>query len=203
MKFDKPTGNDFPLQPAGTHLAVLFQLIDLGTQQVTYEGRTKDVRQVKLVFELHGDDAKLPDGRPMAISKTFSRSPHEKSGLRLFMEKWRGKKFTEEEINEFDFRTMLGKPCLLNVVHKEGKDSTMAQIEGASRLMTGMPAPTPIYDLLFVSLDEGEYDAAAFNKLGQKMKEKIWPTKEYKHLQGEPVHDAAPDYEADLVDLNA
>jgi hypothetical protein len=187
MKFDKSTGGDFPLQPAGTHLAVLFQLVDLGTQQVTYEGKTKAVRQVKLVFELHGEEAKLSDGRPMAISKTFSRSGHEKSGLRLFMEKWRGKKFTDEEIAEFDFRTMLGKPCLLNVVHKDMTNGTMAQIEGASRLMQGMAAPTPINDLLFVSLDEGEYDADAFNKLSAKVKEKIWPTKEYKALQGEPA----------------
>jgi hypothetical protein len=189
MKFDKSAGGDFPLQPAGTHLAVLFQLIDMGTQQVTYEGRTKDVRQVKLVFELHGDEAKLSDGRPMAISKTFSRSGHEKSGLRLFMEKWRGKKFTDDELSAFDFRTMLGKPCLLNVVHKEMKDGTMAQIEGASRLMQGMTPPAPINDLLYVSLDAEDYEATAFNKLSQKMKEKIWPTKEYKALQGEPVEE--------------
>jgi hypothetical protein len=187
MKFDKSAGGEFPLQPAGTHLAVLIQLIDLGTQKVTYEGVTSEKRQVKLVFELHGDEAKLPDGRPMAISKTFGRSGHEKSGLRLFMEKWRGKKFTDEELAGFDFRTMLGKACLMNVVHKEMKDGTMAQIEGASRLMQGMAAPTPINDTLYISLDADEYDAVAFNRLSTKMKEKIWATKEYKALQGEPV----------------
>lgn len=184
MKFNKSSGGEFPLQPSGTHLAVLYQIIHLGTQEIKYQNQTKPVDQVRLVFELHGEECQLPDGKPMAISKTFSKSGHEKSGLRLFMEKWRGKKFSDEELEAFDFRTMLGKACLMTIVHKESENGTFANIDGATRLMAGMTAPTPKNELLFVSLEDGEYDPKAFNKLSEKVKEKIWKSPQYMAIQG-------------------
>lgn len=190
MKFIQSSGHDFPLQPDGPQIGVLFQIIDMGTQEITWEGATKQKRQMRLVFELHGEGCQLEDGRPMAISKTFTNSGHEKSALRLFMEQWRGRKFTDEEIVEFDFRNMLHKPCILTIQHKEGRDSTMALIGGVSRLMNGMAAPTPVNPTLYVSLEAGEYNAEDFNKLPAKLKEKIWQSPEYKALMA--PHDSAP-----------
>lgn len=186
MKFNQSAGSEFPLQPSGTHPAVLFQIIDLGTQAVEFKGETKNRRQVKLVFELHGDECNLPDGRPMAISRVFTNSGHEKAGLRLFIENWRGKKFTDDELSGFEFKSLLGKACFLNVVHNPQGDTVYANIAGAAKMPTSLPAPEPQNELLYVSLDPEEYDPETFNKLPQKTKEKIWPTREYSVASGVP-----------------
>lgn len=46
---------------------------------------------------------------------------HENATLRRDLESWRGKAFTEEQAESFDITTLLGIPCMLNVVHKTAK----------------------------------------------------------------------------------
>jgi hypothetical protein len=47
MFVDEPKSN-FEPAPAGTHIAILIKLIDLGIQDNTYQGVTKKQRQVML-----------------------------------------------------------------------------------------------------------------------------------------------------------
>lgn len=131
----------YKLPEQGTHVARCTRVIDLGTQ---YSEMFKhESRKISLSFELDEDIEIEKDGEtkvlPMMLSVEYSLSLHEKSNLRGMLEAWRGRSFTEEELKGFDVANVLGKPCLVSVVHKVGKDGkTRAKIEQVSNVVKGM-----------------------------------------------------------------
>lgn len=186
MKPQKSAGNFKPV-PEGPHPAVLYSLIDLGTQQGTYQGKPANPkRKIAMRFELHGEDTKLDDGRPMSIGKTFTLSSSAKGNLRPFMESWRGKAFSDEEFEAFDLQNMLGKPAILTIV----EDGEYRVINGISRLIAGMQAPTLTNKQVYLSLDPGEFDATVFDGLSDKTKETIGQSPEFQALNGNAIDGA-------------
>jgi len=70
-----------------------------------------------LGFEL---DQNTPEGdKPLSIRKKFTQSIHERATLRIFMERWRGRPFTDGEKAHFETETLIGVPCQLNITHKD------------------------------------------------------------------------------------
>lgn len=180
MKPQKSAG-DFKPTPEGPHPAILYSLIDMGTQDGTFQGKpAKPKRKIAMRFELHGEETKLDDGRPMSIGKTFTLSSSQKGNLRPFMESWRGKAFSDDEFEAFDLRDMLGKAAIVTVV----EDGDYRVINGVSRLISGMTAPVQSNAAIYLSLDPSEYDAAVFDKLSEKMKETIRLSPEWRALNG-------------------
>ena len=110
--------------PAGMHLARLYRIIDLGTQENKFEGKvTGYIRKVKFVWEVHGkdeDDKPLvtDDGKPMAVSRDYTLSWGDKANLRKDLQAWRGKPFEEHELRRFDLKSVLDKWCMLDIQHK-------------------------------------------------------------------------------------
>lgn len=171
----------FAQVPEGPHPAILYSLVDMGSQSGTYQGKpTNPKRKIQMRFELHGEEAKMADGRPMSISQTFTLSSSQKGNLRPFMEGWRGKAFSDDEFEAFDLRDMLGKPAIITVV----QDGDYSNINGISRLMSGMTPPVQVNPNIFVSLEQGEFDRAAFDKLSDKMKQTIESSPEWAALHG-------------------
>lgn len=180
MKPQKSASN-FKQVPEGPHLAILYSLVDMGTQEGTYQGKPANPkRKIAMRFELHGDETKLEDGRPMSIGKTFTLSSSPKGNLRPFMEGWRGKAFSDDEFEAFDLQNMLGKPAILTVV----EDGEYRVIGNVSRLMTGMTAPAQLNQSVYLSLEDGEYDDVVFAGLSEKMKETIKLSPEWKARNG-------------------
>lgn len=194
MKPLKSAG-DFKQVPEGPHPAVLYSLIDMGTQEGgTYQGKpVKPKRKIAMRFELHSEDTRMDDNRPMSIGKTFTLSSSAKGNLRPFMEGWRGKAFSDDEFEAFDLRNMLGKPAILTVV----EDGEYRVINNISRLMTGMTAPTQHNPSLYLSLEPGEYDPLVFDMLSDKMKDTIRQSPEWKALNGQLPASDAPVAKAD------
>src|SRR5262245_51935946 len=110
----KPTGGDFTPPPAGTHAAICYRLVDLGTQMGEYKGQPKEQHKIVVSWELV--DENMDDGKPFSIHQRYTFSLHEKAKLRADLESWRGRTFTEEELNAFDLENLLGKPCLVSIV---------------------------------------------------------------------------------------
>lgn len=50
----------------------------------------------------------MEDGRPFGAFKTYTASTSELSTLRKHVESWRGKSYTDEEVNSFDITQMIG-----------------------------------------------------------------------------------------------
>ena len=65
---------EFKIAPAGSWPARLYRIIDLGTQTTEYMGQTKMLRKVKFFWELHGDDLKTDDGKPLIQTRNYTLS---------------------------------------------------------------------------------------------------------------------------------
>ena len=112
----KEPESSFTPCPPGAHHAVCVDVVDLG-QVETQWGMKPMVRIVWQVEET------MPDGRPFLASQRFGASLHEKSTLRKFLESWRGKPLTGDDLRGLDLEKLIGVNALLNIVQtsKDGR----------------------------------------------------------------------------------
>src|SRR5262249_53352279 len=111
-------GGNFDAPPAGSIPGVLVALIDLGTHTEEYDGASKETHKVYLAWELTGE-AKPGGGGNFFIGRDYTYSFAESANLRKVVQAWRGKDFAQDE--EFDLAMLLGKPCLLSLLHKQSQ----------------------------------------------------------------------------------
>lgn len=158
-------GGDFELVPQGTHLAVCYMVADIGLQESSWGIKHK----VVLGFEIPGEMMVI-DGehKPMIINNMYTASLSKKANLRQDLEGWRGQAFTDEELAGFDLKNVLGKSCMITVVHNVNGDRTWANITSISALPKGVE-PSEATRLLFYSEDETNQ----FNDLPKWVQEKI------------------------------
>ena len=196
MYLPQNTGGDFELAPAGTHLAVCYRVIDLGTQAVDWQGQTKHQRKVLLSWEL--PDEQMSDGRPFSIGQRYTLSSSEKARLRQDLESWRGRPFTDVDFdpanpNRFNIKKLIGVGCLLTVVHTEKAGKSYANIKSVAKLMKGQAAPPPVNPTVYFSLDE--YDEATFQGLSEGLRKIIAGSPEFIELSRAHLHDEQPQRE--------
>lgn len=183
MSFIIPASkSDYEAPATGTHLAVAFRVIDLGTHEYDWMGETKDAHQVFIDWELIGSER--TDGKPFTIGKFYRLSRHEKASLRLDLESWRGRKFTEAELDKFDlFESIIGKPCLLNIVLKEKGG---VKVQGISPVPSVMRQDS--YELsgriARLKLDKQNFNEEEFNSLSDGLKRIVEKSPEYRALRG-------------------
>ena len=180
------SGTNYVPIAAGTYLARCFAMIQIGTIPVEYNGEIKQQNKVRISWELPTELKEFKEGegeKPLTISKEFTLSMHEKSTLRHFLESWRGKGFTEAEANNFDVTKLLGKECMLSVIHKDKKVGTgvYAVILSVSTLPKGMTAPPQINLNFEFSFDN--FNEATFLQLPDFIKDKMKQSMEYKALK--------------------
>ncbi len=162
---------------AGTFSARCCALIDLGTQESIYEGETKTARKILASFEILDLDNRRDDGTAHVVSKRFTSSLHAKSALRKFLETWRGRPFSPDELKGFDLKTLLGIPCMLGIVHQEKGDRVYANLTSVMRLPKGMPAAPGTEPLACFDLDKPDWQA--FAQLGSRLQAQIAESPEY------------------------
>jgi len=151
----QPESMSFELAPQGNHMAICYMVCDLGFHDSSYQGGpTTSKRKVRISFEIPGEP--MEDGRPFSVSSEYTLSLSEKANLRKDLESWRGRAFTEEELSGFDVFNVLGKPCMVNVVHKTSKASgnEYPVIASVAALPKGFDVPEPSNTLVFFSLDD-------------------------------------------------
>jgi len=165
----------------GTINSVCCGIIDLGTQKTEWQGEIKYLPKIMFVFEV--DEKYEKDGAiyNRCSYKEFTFSLGDKATLRKFLEGWVGKK-TNEEWYEFDFDELIGKPCLLNIVHSTTKSgNTYANVASAAKLMKGMQPLEQIGTSMkfdFECADKDELDSK-IEKLPRFIGDKIRQSKQY------------------------
>ena len=166
------SGGTFEQCPVGSHVAVCVELIDLGVQHDEYQGKPNARQQVVIRWETSNEV--MEDGQPFLVSAFYTNSLGEKANLRHLLEAWRGRSFTAEELLKFDLQAILGKSCLISVIHNEkGK----AKVTGVMQLPKGTPTP-PVHNKPKAFWID-EWDQAAFEALPDFFKEKIQQSDEY------------------------
>lgn len=195
------TTTDYKPVDAGTYVARCYSMVHVGTIDQEYMGEIKSQNKVRISWELPTEMKVFKPGeeaQPQLVSKEFTLSMHEKANLRKFLESWRGKGFNEEEAKKFDVSKLIGKPCMISIIHKVNKQGkTYAEISSISTLPKGMECPPqikPSFEFTFTPFDENK-----FNSLPDWLKDKIKTSKEYKNIlnpeHGEtaPAHDPVED----------
>jgi hypothetical protein len=185
-------GSNYEPLEAGTYAARCYSMVYLGTLDEKFQGQEKTQKKVRLTFELPTELKVFKEEKgeqPCVLSKEFTLSMHEKSGLRKFLQNWRGKAFTEDEAKKFDITVLLGKPCMLSVIHKTSaaNGKTYAEIAGVSTLMKGMAIAEQINPTFEFSVLD--WDTEKFEMLPQFLKDKVMKSHEYMAMSGQAMQE--------------
>lgn len=104
--------------PEGLHAAVCVDVVNLGIVAGAYGTKHK----VRIVWQLDAQDDE--HGRRFDVARVYTLSLHERAALRKDLESWRGKKFTEVELDGFDLEKLIGVNAQVAVTHDLGDDGT-------------------------------------------------------------------------------
>lgn len=183
---------EFEICPAGMHLARCYSVVDLGTQRNEYMGQVKFLHKIRISWEVHGTDdngqpIRMKDGRPFGVFFDYTHSWSPKSNLRLDLQSWRNKPFSEEEVRRFDLGKLLDQFCMLNIIeHKSQNGKIYANIKGVNPVpnvikQAGLPQgvnPTKLFYLKNPDMD-------VFESLPEFVKNKIKSSPEWQKLFGQ------------------
>ena len=113
----------FTPAPEGLHQAVCVDVHDLGLQKTPWGEKHK----VLVVWQI---DALEENGKRFQIRQSYTLSLSDKANLRRDLECWRGRKFTDDELQGFDLEKLMGANCQLQVVHNLGDEGkTYANVQ--------------------------------------------------------------------------
>ena len=172
------TTGSYERPPEGNHVAVCCSLVDLGTQH----SEKWDKNQRKILIEWELAEETKEDGTPFYVDEIYTFSMNEKSSLRKHLESWRGVRFSADDFGKFELSVLIGKGCMLNIVHTAKDDKVYANIASIARLPKGMPAPEMKASPRVFSLEPSEHDPAAMAGLRDKIVEKIKASPEWAKL---------------------
>lgn len=187
MKWSAKSESTWKQPETGNWPATCIRIIDLGTQEREYQGKTSYRRQSLIIWEIDGqvDD----QGQPITISKAYTASLGEKANLRKDLESWRGRPFTSDELAGFDVKNLLGKSCLLNLIKVQGQKGEKVVIATISALPKGMSAPNaPVHAQYIYSLDD--HDQAIWDTLSDGIKG--WINRSQERSQSQLAPSVAP-----------
>ena len=164
---------EFQQPPAGTFNAVCVRLIDLGTQESEYQGAKNYKHQMLLTWEI---DELMGDKQPFIVSKFYTVSLSEKSNLYADLISWRGREFTQEELNGFDSKNLIGAPCMLSLVLS---DKGRIKVATISRLPKGMPAMKPHNPTMYFTLEPFKFSKEQYESISDGIKRIIARSPEF------------------------
>ncbi|UOF76827.1 hypothetical protein [Caudoviricetes sp.] len=192
---DSGGSGNYKRVPQGVFIGRCYGLIDLGTQLTNGQYGEKMQHKIQLRWELFGEDN---EGNPLTIdvegvqmpltiSKSYTVSLHEKSGLRRDLAAWRGRDFSDEEAKAFDVSKLLGAYCMVNVTESSRDGKTYSNVSGLTPLPGALKAskPQPVHENIVFDLDKP--DVGVFQSFHEKLQEAIKRTPEWskfgKHQQ--------------------
>ena len=181
MKWRAAESGDFQRPDPGTYPGRCVRIVDIGTQHGEYQGKPTARRQCIISWEL--PDELIPEGesagQPYLVSKYYTQSLSDKANLRQDLTSWRGRDFTPEELEGFDPKNILGKPCLVTLV---GTPTARVKVSGVASVPKGMVVKPQFNPSIFFSLEPDEFDSAALGMLSDWCRETITKCPEYRAL---------------------
>lgn len=117
-------GKEFVPAPEGEHNAICIDVVDLGLQMTPWGEKPK----IRIVWEL--PECPMEDGRPFIVNNRYSPTLDERSTLRKHLQLWRGKMFSQDELQGFNLESIIGSCCRLIIQHRPNpKGKIFANIE--------------------------------------------------------------------------
>jgi hypothetical protein len=139
--YPKKKASEFIPAPEGLHFAVCCDIVDLGLVKTSWQGQEAIKDMVRLVWQTEERMTTGPKvGKPYMINKRYTSSVHPKATLRIHIESWRGKRFTDEEFAAFDIEKLIGICCQIQIAHNVSAGETYANIQAIVPAPKGKPA---------------------------------------------------------------
>ena len=139
----------YPVAPEGMHDAVCVDVVDLGMKPQTFNGKTKEVPKVRLVWQI--EDVDPETGWRLTVSQQYTaslwvdESGKRMSKLRETLKTWRGRDFTVEEAKHFEIETLVGINCQIQVIHAPGSNGKVyANVNAVLPVRKGVIALRPL-----------------------------------------------------------
>ena len=197
----------FKTVPPGSHLGRLYRIVDIGTQQGTWQDKIIQQRKLIFHFELHGEDMQgapltTDEGKPLIVTKYYNRSLNEKSTLRKHLQAWLNIDFDKLE-EGFDVKSLLGKFVMLGITnYVDKKGETRASVESLSpipSIIQKAGLPEGVNPLFLFDLDK--FDSEKYESLSDGIKGLIQNSPEYRKIAQrgyEPAKQADDEYNDDI-----
>lgn len=174
----------------GAYPARIYQIIDIGTVQ-GYQGALQHKVRITWEFPTETKVFKEENGeQPYVLSSDYTLSFHEKSQLRKVIDACDPRALTlvgeDGLVEQYDIEKLLGKACLVTVVHKQSKttDSVYANIGNCTVMPKGMVCPPQINESKSLSFDS--FDQNYFNTLPKFIQDMIMSSLEYQKMMEDP-----------------
>lgn len=135
-------GGNFTPHPEGQYPAKCVDVVDVGWVSTDWGPKYR----VRLVFFCGETEEKMIDGErktlPLCVFATFTATLSERGNLRPFLESWRGRLFTADELGRFDMEKLLHAPAFLQVQHRQvSTGKVYANVKTIMKLPPNMTAP--------------------------------------------------------------
>lgn len=143
----KGSDSKFKPHPEGQFVGQCVDTIDLGDAVEQFAGQpTKLSHKCAIVFRT--GERNEATGEFIDIAREFTVSMGEKANLRKFLEQWRGKPYTTEQVEEgVPLHKLTGNHALLTVAHKtSGAGRTYANITACVGIPKQMAGATTKYE---------------------------------------------------------
>lgn len=185
----KKQGASFDPIPEGAYPARIYSFIHLGTVP-GFQGQLQN--KVRLTFEFPTEMKvfKEENGeQPMVLSQEYTLSTHEKSQLRKVIDACDPKALKtlgdDGLVDAYDAEQLVGKACLVTVIHKDGKDGAVfANIGSCTVIPKGMECPAQINESKVLSYDN--FNQEVFDSLPAFIQDKMKSSLEYKKMTEDP-----------------
>lgn len=129
-------GSTFDPTPEGQYQAVCCDVVEQYGVETQYGPKNK----IKFVFQTRDLIEEGPmAGKPWLVSTSMNANLSDKGRMLPFLESWRSRKFTKDELKAFDVEQVLGANAIIQVVHAESGGKTYANIQTIIKLPTGTP----------------------------------------------------------------
>lgn len=136
--YPKRTGSNFTPAPAGLHNCICVDVVDLGIVKTVWQGNESLKDMVRLVWQT---EALMPTGKPYIITKRYTNSTHKKATLRQHVTLWSGKEWTDAQFAAFDLEKLIGRQCMIQIIHNMSNGETYANIQTIIAAPPGKPLP--------------------------------------------------------------
>lgn len=167
--------------------AILIHIIDVGTQTVSTP-KFGEQKKRTIIFGFEIPTVKIErEGveYPLVLSSKYTFSMYKQSLLRKVVEGILGKKLSDEDAEKFDFSSLIGKGCMVQIVHNSG----YANINTIISLGKSEKIEQPENECILFSMDE--FAPNKFEQLPDRQKKIImasdeWSSKQEQDLDFDP-----------------
>jgi len=181
-----------PIQTPGQTLGKCYQVIDLGTQTGSYQGKPIVQRKIWISWEtpkFRAEFSKEKGEQVMVISSEYTNSLGTTAGLRQMLDSWFAKPIDKMPTERA--KKLLGMPAMIQIINEpKKKNPAIIQAKIASKGKAVFPVDPSLKvdkktenEQIYFDLDPEEYSDEIFAKVPEFLQKKIMESPEYKALK--------------------